>query len=476
MARRLTGRPAGAALALAILLGASPGETLGQAPPFSGTLRYGSGYLEVPAAAVLPSLGLRAAGGWFRVRSDGDPVVAADGSVSDPGGERTSSHGDLSFSMGILDRVELGTTVQSWGPSGDGGRLLGAFGKLLLLDPTRSGFGVAVGARWLGRPDFGDGVERSPTRLGFPDPNARARFTDGRELDTRLTVYGVATLQLAGVRAGWIPENGVTLSLGYGTGMFREGGDLDWYAPPGWDGWFLAGGMDFALGEGLLLGVEAEHTGFDVNLGAELARGGARLGVQLLGVNHDGSAGPYRSRKVGVSLSLTACPLLRRACVPRVRTPPAADTVRLPAPPPDTVRIPPPARDTAGTAAASPSVDDLLQHPVQGVQDGDGGGPGEIVLLAGLGPQETVVASLRPGPDGGDDHPGVEGPHRLHPGELSLHHPGGDLVDGVQGGLGPHSKLALPGGHAGGLPHVLLAPPLHPGRDPGLAVGGGVEA
>ena len=337
---------------VALLCVLHPSALEAQSPPFSSTLRYGSGYFDVPAAAVLPNLGLRVSWSGFWVRSDGDPLVDGAGQVTDPGSARRSFHGDASFSLGILGRGEVGASLQSFSSEDDGGSLLGAFGKLLLLDPSDSGLGLAVGARYLGRPDFGDGQVYVPGRLGFPDQRLREDYAGAGGPDTRLSLYGVATLQLEGPRTRWLPENDVTLTVGYGSGMFREGGDLAWYAPPGWNGWFLAGGMDLALAPGTILTLAAEHNGFDVNLGVEIVRGGASLGAHLLGANHDEATSAWRSRKLGVAISLTACPLLKRACRPGLRVRAPADTVRLPAPPPDTVRLAPEPWDTATASPA----------------------------------------------------------------------------------------------------------------------------
>lgn len=332
-----------AGLAAVTLLAATSVPTTAQAPPFSSTLRYGSGYLDVPVAAVLPNLALRANWSGFWVTADRDPEVDASGDVVGPGDAPAGFHGDASFSMGFLERVELGTSVQSFTAEADGGHLVGAFGKLLLLDPSRSGLGVAVGGRWLRAPDYGDGVERAPTRLGFGDRRARAEFTDGRTLDTQLTLYGVATLTLPGLTYPWLPPNQFTLTGGYGTGMFQEGGDLPWYAPSGTGGWFAAGSWEVAAGERTVLALSAEHNGFDVNLEAELAWRDLRVAAHALGVDHGDGSSVYRSRKYGLSVSLTACPLLNRACRPGIRAGAPRDTVRLPAPPPDTVVV---ARET----------------------------------------------------------------------------------------------------------------------------------
>jgi hypothetical protein len=324
---------------LAVLLATTASAARSQAPPFSSTLRYGSGYFDVPAAIVLPSLAFRATYSAFRVDVSRDPEVDPSGAVSDPGEARSGFHGDAAFSLGLWDRIELGTTLQSFARGPAGGTQAGVFGKLLLLDPTRSGLGLAVGGRYVSAPDMGDGVKRAPGRLGFGDPRLRASFEGGPSVDTRVTLYGVASLFLPGIRIPGLPTNQVSLSAGYGTGMFADGGDLGWYGPGGNGGWFVGGGWEVAAGSGTVVAVRAEHNGFDVNAGVELAWRGLRVGAHGLGLNHGEGTSVYRSRKAGFSLSLTACPLLRRACRPGLRAGAPADTVRLPAPPPDTVVV-----------------------------------------------------------------------------------------------------------------------------------------
>ncbi|UCC27094.1 MAG: hypothetical protein JSU98_08285 [Gemmatimonadales bacterium] len=326
-----------AAVLMAMTGGVVPG--VAQAPTFSSTLRYGSGYFDVPAAVVLPSLAFRASWSGFLVRVDADPEVDGNGAVEDPGAARSSFHGDGAFSVGLWDRLEVGATLQSFAGTAQGGTQAGLFGKALLLNPARSGLGLAVGARYLNAPTGEGGVELAPARLGFGDPRLRASFDDGRSVDTRLTVYGVASVYLPGIRFAWLPDNQVSLSAGYGSGMFREGSGLPWYAPEGTGGWFFGGGWEVQTGSGAVVALRAEHNGFDVNAGVEVAWGGLRVGVHGLGLNHGGGTSVYRSRKAGFSASVTACPLLKRACRPSLRVAFAADTVRLPAPPPDTVVI-----------------------------------------------------------------------------------------------------------------------------------------
>lgn len=489
-----------AAVALALLL---PAAGHAQSPPFSQTLRWGTGYLDVPVAAVLPSLAFRAGYSAFRVPSGPAPEVDGEGRVAGIGRREATVHGDATLSMGLWNRVELGTSLQAFNDEEDGGNLVGFFGRVLLLDPTRSGFGLAAGARYLGAPSY-PGLNAATPRLGFPDARLLARYPGNPGtpeapsnplpgVDADWSLYAVSSLFLPGVEAAWLPENTVSLTLGWGTGLFREGGELPWYSEGSWGGWFGAAGMEFALGESSTVSLAAEWAGLDANLGADVAWNGLRAGIHLLGLNHGENASAWRSRKVGLSISLTACPLLRRACRPAVRRAHQPDTVRLPAPPPDTVwRSGTPGsasidagfrdgasgwtRDRRLPAAAVGSVNGLLQHPVHGVQDGDGRAPGEFTFVgARLGPQEPVLLSLESGPDRGDDDPGVEGPDGLHAPEFSLHHLADDAVDGVQRGFGPHAEVALPGVDPGGPALDFPPSPLHGDRDGALPVGGRVE-
>lgn len=500
--RRAPGRAAllarGLVLATAVL-SASPGPGRAQGPPFSHTLRWGTGYVDVPAAAVLPSLGFRAGVSAFRIPAGPAPRVDGEGRIAGTGRREASVHEDVTLSLGLWNRVELGTSLQAFNDEERGGDLVGFFGRVLLLDPGETGFGLATGARYLGGPSY-PLVDAATPRLGYPDLRLRERYAANPGfpedpsnplpgVDAEWSLYGVSSLFLPGVEAGWLPENTVSLTLGWGTGLFREGGELPWYAEGSWDGWFGAAGVDFRLGDASTASVAVEWAGLDANLGAQMAWGGLRAGIHLLGLNHGENASAWRSRKVGLSLSLTACPLLRRACRPGIRRAHQPDTVRLPAPPPDTVWRSGEARGTAGSpevrdgnpwgddstgGAADPagSVDGLLQDPVHGVQDGDGGAPGELGLVgARLGSQEPVLLPLEPGPHRGDDDPGVEGPDGLDSPELGLHHVAGDAVDGVQGGFGAHAEVPLPGVDAGGPTPELPTPPLHGYRYRPLPVG-----
>jgi hypothetical protein len=217
------------------------------------------------------------------------------------------------------------------------------------------GLGLALGARYLTSPDFADGARYAPGRLGFPDPRFARASTHG----TNLTAYGVATAYLRGFDAGGrIWENDVTFTLGYGGGMFKRGGALDFYGDGAANGWFYGTSVNLRTSPASVLTVMAEHNGFDVNVGAQFDWEGWRTGIHWLASNHAEPAGghysEYQKGKLGFVLSVGICPGHRNLrCRPQMMRRVEPDTIILPAPPPDTVVIaaaptgPPPGEDVA---------------------------------------------------------------------------------------------------------------------------------
>jgi len=315
----------------------------GQTTTMPSTLRYGSGLLNVPVASVLPHLAVTGTYSGFFVKLDRTAQVDASGNTTGYGPSVHDFRQDASFAMGLFDRFEVGTTLQSFGGVDSGGDVWGLFGRFQLLKPSSQGVGLAAGARWVTAPDFGDGQPYRPNRLGFPD--RRFRSYPGRaEIGTGLSLYGVATAHMRGGDGGLVPRHDFTFSLGYGTGMFQDGGDLPFYGAAGSDGWFFGSAVHVGIGSVSLLTVMGEYDGFDVNVGTQVDLGGIRLGVQYLGINHDAPPGgwdsEYQRPKLGVLASLAVCPggagLL---CRPRLIPRPRRGMVQLPAPPPDTVVV-----------------------------------------------------------------------------------------------------------------------------------------
>jgi len=333
-------RAGGPSLVALLALVAAHGVAAQQTPSMPSTLRYGSGLLDIPVSSVLPHLTVTGTYSGYFVDIDRSAQVDGSGAPSGFGPGVDSYHWDGSLAVGLLDRFETGLTLQSFGGESSGGDVWGAFGRVRLWEPIDQGIGLAAGARYVKGPDFGDGVEYSPGRLGFADRRLARSYT-GR---TELSLYGVATAYLRGFDGGFLPPNDMTFSLGYGSGMFKQGGDLDFYAPGHANGWFYGTSVHLSVGEASLLSLMAEHNGFDVNLGAQFDWKGLRVGAHYLASNHGEPAGGYASEyqkpKLGILLSVAVCPRERGLrCRPHGMRRTEPDTIFIPPPPPDTVVV-----------------------------------------------------------------------------------------------------------------------------------------
>ena len=323
---------------LALLLTAS--VVSGQSPSMPSTLRYGSGLIDIPVSSVLPHMAVTGTFSGFFMDVSKRVIVDESGNQIGmaPGIDKFLSDGSLAF--GLFDRFEAGASMQSFGGESDSGNVWGLFGRMRLLEPIDQGIGLAAGARYLTSPDFGDGYDYSPGRLGFADDRLKKSYTG----DTSLSLYGVATAYLRGFDGGPLPENDVTFSLGYGTGMFREGGTLGFYAPGHANGWFYGTALHIGTSDDSVLTLMAEHNGFDVNVGAQYDWGGVRVGVHYLASNHAMPVGGYFSEyqkpKLGILGSISACPNISGfRCRPQSMERTEPDTIFIPPPPPDTVIV-----------------------------------------------------------------------------------------------------------------------------------------
>jgi len=325
IARSSSGRFWGLLMAAATVGGVQSANA--QTTKMPSTLRYGSGYLDVPVASVLPHLALTGTFSGFHVDVEETVITPA----------QNDWFFDGSVALGLFNRVEIGTTLQSFNDPSEGGNIWGAFGRVALLRPEREGLGLAGGVRYVVAPDFDDNVNYQPTRLGFPDRRFR---TDNDDLNTELTLYGVASAFLRGLESSWLPPWDMTVSVGYGNGMFLEGKRFDYYRHADSRGWFVGGVGHLQVAENSLLNLMGEWNGFDVNLGAQFDFNGIRLGGHVLGANYWTDVGIYRSPKYGflasTCLDLAGASLF---CRPALMERPAPQIVQLPAPPPDTVIV-----------------------------------------------------------------------------------------------------------------------------------------
>jgi len=300
------------------------------------TLRHGSGLMDIPVAGVLANRALTVTYSGFWTSNDTDVTTDASGNITGtedfPGGW----NGDFAAALGLFDLFELGANLQSLSDATEGGTLWGAFGRLSILSPQTQPIGLAVGGRYASSPDFGDGVEYAPNRLGRPDRRLRDQL-GSRRIDTGFSFYAVAGWDLPGLPSTFLPKHDFSFTFGWGNGMFKEGGGLDWYTSGDSGGWFAGVAWNLELAESRMLTLMSEYNGFDWNVGTQVDLSGVRLGAHVLGVNHSGLSTVYRSAKFGVIGSVALCG--RGLCRASLRDRPDPDVVVLPAAPPDTVII-----------------------------------------------------------------------------------------------------------------------------------------
>ncbi|MEX2526370.1 MAG: hypothetical protein WEA09_01915 [Gemmatimonadota bacterium] len=365
----------------ALLLGAAA-ETQAQNTKMPSTLRYGSGYLDVPVASVLPHLAITGTYSAFNINLDD--------------GTDFGWFGDGSVAIGLFDRVEVGGTFQTFKDEDVGASLVGAFGRLAILQPVQDGLGLAVGARYMTSPDFGAtadaGAEYQPGRLGYSSRSLRKNAGPGTSIQpvsTNFSPYAVASAHLQGFESNWFPENDWTLSLGWGDGIFRDGYDNDIYSTP-WgnsNGWLVGSALHLQLSDNTLLNLMGEYNGWETNLGAQLDVNGFRVGAFVLGANHYDNLTTYRSSKFGVLGSVALCPAQGGLCRPSLMDRPEPQVVRV-VTPPDTVVVerevaPPLPTGTPATMclATGENVNVLITAQ------------GDTLV----GPQRVSVRQLRPG-------------------------------------------------------------------------------
>jgi hypothetical protein len=332
-----------AGFALAALLAAPALQA--QTTTMPSTQRYGSGLIDIPVASVLPHMAITGTySGFFLEMGRTVAINGAGQTIGFAPGTASKFYSDASVALGLMDRVEIGTSIQSLNDAAAGGNMWGLFGRAQLLKPTNQGLGLAVGAQYVAGPDYGNGNASQPTRLGTPDPRFYETYTQGENVNTELSAYGVATAFVRGFDQGFLPAHDLTFSVGYGTGTFQDGDELDFYQFASSDGWFFGSSLALGLGENSIITFMGEYNGFDVNLGAQLDFSGIRVGAQYLAANYPEPNGgywsEYRKPKFGILGSVALCPsgggLL---CKPKLMERPEPQMVQLPAPPPDTVRI-----------------------------------------------------------------------------------------------------------------------------------------
>jgi hypothetical protein len=267
-------------LAAALALGSAPGLARAQ-QEFPQTLYWGSGLIDIPVAWVPPLTGDFAVG-YSGKRFRADPVA-----TKLDYNDRLNSQ--LTLSTALFGRLEGGVAFLSSNPE------YGFFvrGVLVRQEDLEARGGalrwfpaVAVGARNLGKYShidrFGIGYTLLPPTAQNPDASHEPDPLH-RNFDTAPTLYAVATknVTLNQLRDQW-PGVGVSVSLGFGNGLFSDDGGLGAaYAKNSTGGLFYGATVEIPASPDLHFTVMAENNAWDFNVGASAVYRGLRAGVYV---------------------------------------------------------------------------------------------------------------------------------------------------------------------------------------------------
>ena len=293
-----TGFGTGISLALALVVSAQ--AVTAQNLRMPTTLRYGSGLLDIPVASVLAHGALSLSYSGFKLSTDRTIMLDRSGRVAGhkDGTDKWLSDGALA--IGLFNRVEIGASIQHFDDEENGGNMFGGFARISLLPASMQRFALAAGARYVTSPGYGAGfMDVQPGRLGHPDYRVLKSPSGGDDFSSNLSPYVVATANA--VSSGSVD---MTLTAGWGMGMFSAGSDLDFYSSGGSGGLFGGAGLHFAMGGGRLMHLIAEHNGFEMNAGLQVDLGNVMVGAFSHGLNGGGES-TYRSRKFGLQAAIS---------------------------------------------------------------------------------------------------------------------------------------------------------------------------
>ena len=296
----LTPRSVGIGTFLALALLASAQAVTAQTLRMPSTLRYGSGLLDIPVASVLAHGALTLSYSGFKLSTDQTILLDREGREAGhkEGFDKWLSDGALA--IGMFNRVELGASIQHFDDEEKGGNMFGGFARVSLLPASMQRFALAAGARYVTSPGYGAGFrDVQPGRLGHPDYRVLQSPAGGDEFSGNLSPYVVATA--TPVSSG---STNMTLTAGWGMGLFSAGSDLDFYSSGSAGGLFGGAGLHFAMGGGRLMHLMAEYNGFEVNAGLQVDLGNVMVGAFSHGLNADGHS-TYRSRKFGLQAAIS---------------------------------------------------------------------------------------------------------------------------------------------------------------------------
>ena len=250
---------------------AAPSSSAQQVEPYTQTLQFGAGYINTPAAWV----SRRTADSWLTLGAKDLP------SFGDPAKNSLASRLNTNLALDTHwgGRVSLGASLYSQNPE------WGAFGQALLLRDGDLGFlpALAVGARNIGKYKHEDrfliGHDVALNSSGSYDEIVVSRYVDFK---TSPTLYAVMTKEIPLSAYSESGRNAMSLSVGYGNGLFREDGGLgDQYNNSGTiaSGLFLGSRLVTHLSPNASLTVLAENDGWDWNAGVVAEWRGVTLGL-----------------------------------------------------------------------------------------------------------------------------------------------------------------------------------------------------
>jgi hypothetical protein len=247
-------------------------------PEFAQTLHWDTGLIDIPTAWVSPMSGDFSLN-WSGTALQTSPTVPE---------YQNSMVGTGSLGVSLFQHVEVGMSVLSKDFEH------GFYGRVLLWNAEnfrgRTGSflpSLAIGMRNIGPYDhidrFGLGYAQGFNPGGGTAPVIGVDSVH-RGFSTGNTVYGVATksFNLTDLRSTW-PDVGVSLSLGYGNGLFSNHGSLPTrdYAADATGGLFYGIKTDFRPTPNTLLSVMAENNAWDFNVGTYVSYRGLRAGVAV---------------------------------------------------------------------------------------------------------------------------------------------------------------------------------------------------
>jgi hypothetical protein len=266
---------AGAAwIAAAVVASVSGATSLGAQQgndPYPATLHYGTGLINIPVAWVSPSSG----DGWFNISGKRIQYYgAADATFA------TQFNTNVALDTHWARRFSIGISAYSQNPE------WGFFGQALLLRDNQVGFlpGIAVGFRNLGKYEHEErfliGHDIQPNAEGEYE-EAVPPFAEG--FKTNPSFFGVATKEFAlSSMNARLPATMMSLSVGYGNGLFSDDGDLgEVYNEKGTiaSGLFLGTRLAFHPTLNSTLTVLAENDAWDWNAGVVFNYRGLSAGL-----------------------------------------------------------------------------------------------------------------------------------------------------------------------------------------------------